>query len=74
MEIKEFAFREGDTAITKGPETMVLECKDCGITEYQPRVDPYSGHMYEQCVTYTCSVCRGNMTIMNINNNEKEEN
>jgi hypothetical protein len=64
MHIKEFAFKQGDTAITRGPNTIVLECKDCDNIDVRPQQEPFSGHMYDQVVTYTCTVCRGNMNLI----------
>jgi hypothetical protein len=73
MDIKEFAFKQGDTAITRGPDTIVLECKDCGNMDVQLKVDPFSGHMFEQAVTYTCTVCRGNMNLLTEDDEEEND-
>ena len=68
MDVKEFAFTGPIVAPTQSElpdhKHVVLTCKDCGNTEIRPKVDPYSGHMFEQLVTYTCSICRGNMNLI----------
>ena len=68
MDIKEFAFKAKPGVDPKDSHVQ-LTCQDCGLTEMRPRVDPYSGHMYEQIVSYTCSICRGNMNLLT---NEQE--
>ena len=72
MNVKEFAFNQGPH-VPDDNEHVVLTCKDCGNTEIKPKVDPYSGHMYEQVVTYTCTVCRGNMNLL-IEDDEENDN
>jgi hypothetical protein len=64
MNIKEFVFKKQTQSELPDHRHVVLTCKDCGNLDTRPKHEPFSGHMYEQSVTYTCTVCRGNMNLL----------
>lgn len=64
MHIKEFAFRKEPAGEAPDDDYIIISCKDCGNIEKRLKRDPYSGHMFEQAVTYTCTVCRGYMNLL----------
>jgi hypothetical protein len=64
LDVKEFVFNKQTPAELPDHRHVVLMCKDCGNHDTRPKYEPFSGHMYDQAITYTCTVCRGNMNLI----------
>ena len=59
MELREFAFRQAKPVERR--KTITLKCSGCGEVVTRPKFAPYTGHIYEQSVTYICDICRSDM-------------
>lgn len=42
-------------------DRILLQCPKCGHQDKRPEVDPYTGHMYDCKMNYTCHECRSDM-------------
>jgi dihydroorotate dehydrogenase len=53
-------------------ETVDLVCDNCGEKVTRPVFIKLTGHLHDQKCTYVCTVCRGNMREVNLNQDEEK--
>lgn len=75
MEIEEIAFRQEQIKRQKDSRiyetcSIVLKCSACGAVVTREAINLYTGHMFDQCITYVCLECRGGMTLLTNDNKE----
>jgi len=80
MDIREFAFIEKQKEFAdqekprqcKMPNDVHLVCKNCGQHDIRPSKNLYTGHVFDMECTYICTVCRGDMEVLNPNQDEEK--
>jgi predicted SprT family Zn-dependent metalloprotease len=45
-------------------KTVDLECQACPEKETRPKVNLYTGHVFDMKCTYVCKKCRGEMKVI----------
>jgi dihydroorotate dehydrogenase len=73
MDIKEIYYRQQERKKKRDKQEKVhLVCDTCGEKVTRPVFIKLTGHLHDQKCTYVCTVCRGNMREVNLNQDEEK--